>query len=453
MTITITNKKVIEFYKSNPGISIDHVNLLLIDMLEKMVHDSINTSMVSQLLERLKQVELGMISTQESISKMNPELLMNISMKLMEIKKEYMEDTRTILGNTIQDKISPLMKEYNSTVVDKTALLLQELPKSQDSFCTKIHDSMRDLQKFITEESKKVSSGQSIQECIQSIDQKFTATQFVLSTSYDKMDSSIKELKLVQDHQFSSMKEITSSNQQSVSELLKKMENSSSKGKLSENILFNSLQTLYPSASIDFVGMSKETGDFIVERTGKPKILIENKNWESTVPRDEVEKFIRDTSLQKCCGIFLSQNTGIANKENYEISVHDGNVLLYVHHVHNDAEKVKIAMDIVDHFKERMDESAGDVDMDTIPKDVLDKINEECQVFITQKMGLQKLVKDFQVKMCKQLEEMTLPSLDKYLASRYTSASAQNIVCSCGFPCKNKQALASHKRACKSSPK
>ena len=100
-----------------------------------------------------------------------------------------------------------------------------------------------------------------------------------------------------------------------------------------------------------------------------------------------------------------------------------------------------------------MDESAGDVDMDTIPKDVLDKINEECQVFITQKMGLQKLVKDFQVKMCKQLEEMTLPSLDKYLASRYTSASAQNIVCSCGFPCKNKQALASHKRACKSSPK
>jgi len=313
MEITIKNKKVVEFYQANPNISVDHVNLLLVDMMEKMVHDSMNSSMVSQLLERLKNIEMSMTTAQESISKLNPELLLNISMKLMEIKKEYMEDTRTILSSTVNDKISPLLKEYNSTVLDKTALLLQELPKSQDSFSSKIHESMRDLQKSILEETKKVSSGQSIQECIQSIDQKFTATQFILSTSYDKMDSSIKELKLVQDHQFSSVKELSSLNQQSVSELLKKMENSSSKGKVSENILFNSLQTLYPSASIEFVGMSKETGDFILERTGKPKILIENKNWESTVPRDEVEKFIRDTSLQKCCGIFLSQNTGIAN--------------------------------------------------------------------------------------------------------------------------------------------
>ena len=449
MAITIKNKKVVDFYQANPNISVDHVNLLLVDMMEKMVHDSMNSTMVSQLLDRLKNIETSMATAQESISRLNPELLLNISMKLMEIKKEYMEDTRTIMNSTVNDKISPLLKEYNSTVLDKTALLLQELPKSQDSFSSKIHDSMRDLQKSILEETRKVSSGQSIQECIQSIDQKFTATQFILSTSYDKMDTSIKELKLVQDHQFSSVKELTSVNQQSVSELLKKMENSSSKGKVSENILFNSLQTLYPSASIEFVGMSKETGDFILERTGKPKVLIENKNWESTVPRDEVEKFIRDTSLQKCCGIFLSQNTGIANKENYEISVHDGNVLLYVHHVHNDAEKIKIAMDIVDHFKERMDENAGDVEMDTIPKEVLDKINEECQLFLSQKMSLQKIVKDFQLKMCKQLEEMTLPSLDKYLASRYSNASAQSIVCACGFPCKNKQALASHKRACK----
>jgi hypothetical protein len=51
--IKITNKKVVEFYQANPNISVDHVNLLLVDMMEKMVHDSMNTSMVSQLLERL----------------------------------------------------------------------------------------------------------------------------------------------------------------------------------------------------------------------------------------------------------------------------------------------------------------------------------------------------------------------------------------------------------------
>ena len=51
MAITIKNKKVVDFYQANPNISVDHVNLLLVDMMEKMVHDSMNSSMVSQLLE------------------------------------------------------------------------------------------------------------------------------------------------------------------------------------------------------------------------------------------------------------------------------------------------------------------------------------------------------------------------------------------------------------------
>jgi hypothetical protein len=52
--IKIMNKKVVNFYQANPNISVDHVNLLLVDMMEKMVHDSVNTSVVSHLLETMK---------------------------------------------------------------------------------------------------------------------------------------------------------------------------------------------------------------------------------------------------------------------------------------------------------------------------------------------------------------------------------------------------------------
>jgi len=52
--IKITNKKVVDFYQANHNISVVHVNLLLVDMIEKMVHDSVNTSVVSQLLETMK---------------------------------------------------------------------------------------------------------------------------------------------------------------------------------------------------------------------------------------------------------------------------------------------------------------------------------------------------------------------------------------------------------------
>lgn len=442
--IQIINKKVVDFYKANPNISIDHVNLLLVDMMEKMVHDSMNSTMVSQLLERLTAMELDIKQV-----KQHSEVWNNLSMKLMEFKKEYMDDIRGIVNGNVSEKISPLLKEYNGHLMDKTTLLFQDiLPKNQDAFSEKVKESMKEFQRTILEETNKVSSGHSIQEYMKTFDQKFNTLQLVLTATHERMDSSFKEIKTTQEHQFTNVKELTVLNQQSVSDLLKKMDNSSFKGKISENLVFHILQTLYPSGSIEFVGTTKETGDFILERNGKFKILIENKNWESNVPKDEVEKFMRDTASQKCCGVFLSQHTGIANKENYEINVHDGNVLIYVHHVNNDSEKIKLAIDIVDHFKERLDEMDQGNEVDTIQKEILDKINEEYQLHISQKTMIQKTIKDFQVKLCKQIDDIHIPSLEMYLSSRYTSAS-NSVVCTCGKPCKNQQAYSAHRRTCK----
>jgi hypothetical protein len=433
--IKITNKKVVEFYQANPNISVDHVNLLLVDMMEKMVHDSMNTSMVSQLLERLNTIESEVKRTQESVSKTNPELFM----KLMEIKKEYMEDVRSIMNTNVSERVAPLLKEYNSHLLDKTALLFQ----SQD-LSTKLQESIRDLQKSIVEESRKVSGQQSIQEFLQSMDQKFNTTQLLLTSSYEKMDSGLKEIKTVQEHQLGSVKE----NHHSVQEMLRKMDNSSFKGKIGETLVFHILQGLYPSANLEFVGTTKETGDFILERRGKQKILIENKNWDTNVPRDEVEKFMRDTAIQNCCGLFLSQHTGIANKENFEINIQDGNVLLYVHHVNNDADKIKVAIDILDHFKERLDEMGEDIEVESIPKEVLDKINENYRTVSVKKTNLIKQLKDFQTSMAKQIESIDLPDLQLYLAPRYASAD-NKIYCECGHSCNTKQGMSAHKRYCK----
>ena len=433
--IKITNKKVVEFYQANPNISVDHVNLLLVDMMEKMVHDSMNTTMVSQLLERLNTIESEVKKTQESVSKTNPELFM----KLMEIKKEYMEDVRSILNTNVSERVAPLLKEYNGHLLDKTTLLFQ----TQD-ISTKLQESIRDLQKSIVEESRKVSGQQSIQEFLQSMDQKFNTTQLLLTSSYEKMDYGLKEIKTAQEHQLGSVKE----NHHSVQEMLRKMDNSSFKGKIGETLVFHILQGLYPSANLEFVGTTKETGDFILERRGKQKILIENKNWDTNVPRDEVEKFMRDTSIQNCCGLFLSQHTGIANKENFEINIQDGNVLLYVHHVNNDADMIKVAIDILDHFKEKLDEIGQDIEVESIPKEVLDKINENYRTVLVKKTNMIKQLKDFQTSMSKQIESIDLPDLQLYLAPRYASADTMIYCENCKYSCKTKQGMSAHKRHC-----
>ena len=248
---------------------------------------------------------------------------------------------------------------------------------------------------------------------------------------------------------FKEMKEITNQNQQSVSVILNKLENSSSKGKMSENILYNILQLMYPSANIDSVGAQKETGDFMFTRKNKATLLIENKNWERNVPQTEVQKFIRDCEIQNCSGLFLSQHCGICNKDNFEIDIHDGNVLLYIHNVNYDKEIIKVGIDIIDHFKSNLDKINHKVDVNTIKKEVLDNIHKEYNNYRVQKDILQKMIKDTQTKLLKQLDEFQMPDLEKYLSMYYSFSSGKFVCEHCGFVSEKKAGLSAHIRGCK----
>jgi hypothetical protein len=438
MSLTTTNEKIVTFYQKHPSLSFDHANLLLIDLMEKMIEDSLSTSMVSQLVEKLKTIEGDIKCVNECVNRNQQENYTQLSLKMRELKSEYIEDVKTILTSNVSEKISPLLKDYNQTFLDKTQLLFNDIiPKNNSN-----------LQEYI--KSILEHNPQSVHEDLINLEQKFTATQLALTTTNERMEYGFKELKTNQDHQFGNVREIATSNQQSVAELLGKMNNSSSKGKLSENMLFSILQTLYPSAIVDSVGTTKESGDVMLERRDKPRILIENKDYNRSVPTEEVNKFIRDIETQKgCCGLFLSQSSGICGKESFEIQVHDSCVLLYIHNVNNDADKIKIGIDIIDHFKEMLDNLDQGAEVDTINKDVLKEMNDEYKVWVTTKTNMLKGIKEFHESMKKQLDTMTIPTLEKYLSTRFTPITNGIIYCQyCDFPCKNKQSHSAHLRGC-----
>jgi rubrerythrin/predicted Holliday junction resolvase-like endonuclease len=400
--LSTSNPKVIEFYKKHPELSFEHTNLLFVEMLEKMVDDKVSTSMVSQLLERLKSME-------DSLSRQDG----TMSLKMLEMKDKYMEDMKVVLSNNVSEKFSPLLQSYNQQLLDKTTILFQNI----------LPDKMKELQSLITEESKKTTPD------LSQLEQRFLQTQ--------------KDI----EHGFKHVAEISTQNQQSVTELLSKMNNSSYKGKISENMIYSILESLYPSANIEFVGTTKETGDFIVSRKNKPKVLIENKDYTRTVPTEEVNKFIRDIETQKCCGLFIS-NSGIAGKDNFEVQVHNGDVLVYVQFCNYDSDKIKMAIDIIDHFKEMLDNLNEDTDTDSISKDLIKDINDEYKVWVTNRSTMLKSIKDFHDTMKKQLDSMSIPSLEKYLSTRFTPVSSMMTCEHCGFPCKNKQSLSAHLRGC-----
>lgn len=453
-TLSVDNEKIWTFYKTYSSLSFEAANLLFIDLLEKIIPDTkncVSTTLAEQLVEQMKHIQTQMNNVTDNLSQLRTENVNHLALKLSEFKKDYIDDIKMIITNNVSDKIAPLLKEQNSIMIDKTHILINDiLPKNNEHISNQLKESIKSLHYSITEDTNKFLSSsinpRTLQDFISNLEQKFTQSE-------QRIESNIRDIKTTNDN----IREISTAHQQTsislnatVNDMLKKMENASTKGKISENIVFNILTNLFPSATdIEYVGDKKESGDIMLVRENKPTILIENKNWDKIVSKEEVKKFIHDVETQNCCGIFLSQNTGIANKRNFEITVHNNtHILLFMHEVNYDAEKIKLGVEIIDHFKETLDKFDDKSEIDTIDKDVLDSISKEYQECCSQKLNIIKTVKDFGLKLSKQVEDISFPNLEKYLSARYTFAVGKMVCEYCNFIAKNQQALSAHQRGC-----
>jgi hypothetical protein len=358
---------------------------------------------------------------------------------LNEYRKEYIESLKLVLSSNNTDYVAPLIKEINNNLLDKTSIMLHEfIPKNQEFLSKDLTSQFKLFQSSILSETNKLLTStldkQTIELFFSNINQTLGQSQNTLTTLISSSENRIESRIVETERKMNEIKEISSVNNQSqqtlqtnVTEILKKFEKGSSKGNISEHITYNILLSLFPCAQVDHVGNEqKETGDIMLVRNNKPKILIENKDHDSkNVPKQEVEKFIRDCEIQDCCGIMLAQHKGITNKQNFEIQINNGNVLLYVHEVNFDNDKIKTAIEIVEHFKIKLDE-LGSNDQDCmIEKNVLDEINKEFINYVNQKSNMTKLLKDFSEKMNLSIIDLKLPSLEKYLSSRFAFSSIQ----------------------------
>jgi hypothetical protein len=452
--LSVANEKIWNFYKKNSTLTFETTNLLFIDFMEKIIPDEntgLTTTFAEQLVESMKTIQSQIAGVADNLSHIRNDTISNITTKLSDFKKDYIDDIKMVLTNNVADKIAPLLREQNSMMLDKTHLLINEImPKNNEYLSKQINESIKSLHSSITDDTNKFLSSsinpRTLQDFISGLEQKFIQSE-------QRLEINIRDIKTTNDK----IREISTAHQQTsvslnstVNEMLKKMENASTKGKISENIVFNILNTLFPSAQeIEYVGDKKETGDIMLSRENKPTILIENKNWEKIVSKEEVKKFIHDVETQNCCGLFLSQNTGIANKRNFEITIHNSkHILLFMHEVNYDAEKIKLGIEIIDHFKETLDKFDDKSDIDTIDKDVLDSINKEFQECCSQKLNILKTIKDFSQKLLKQVDEINFPNLEEYLSSRYTFSVGKMVCEYCSFIAKNQQALSAHHRGC-----
>ena len=461
-TLTVNNKQLWDFFNEHPNLSFEDMNLLFIDVLTKIMdvsNPSLNSNIASQLVDSVKTLQSQVACVSALMSKSQVDINTCLTLKFIEFKRDYMADLQMILSSNTADRVAPIIKECNDALLDKTRIMLGEiLPKNKEAISIEIENSIKSLHSMINIDTDKLVRGAVTKESLdlhmKSIEDMFSHTilssqtifNSIVSSSESRIDVKLSELKDI-----SKMNNLTQTTlQTNVGELLRKMENSSSKGRISENILYSCLHSLYPTAQIDFVGTTKESGDIMMFRKDKPTILFENKNYEKNVTQEEVRKFLRDVELKDCSAILLAQHYGITNKGNFEIELNNSNVLLYLHKVEYDADKIKAAVDIIDHFKRALvDREHSSGETLSIDKEILDDINREYQIFTTNRLSHIKMIKDYNQKLIAQAEELKIPNLELYLSKLYASSSSKNDVCEhCDYAAKNARALVAHYRGC-----
>jgi hypothetical protein len=235
---------------------------------------------------------------------------------------------------------------------------------------------------------------------------------------------------------------------ETLQEFLQKQGGSQFRGATSETLVEETLSALYPSASVVRTTGFTAAGDFKLDRGPHlPVVLVENKNYSRNVENTEVQKFVRDVTVQRCSGVMLSQKSGIVGKRDFEIEVDNANVLVYVHHVQDHPEKITAAVEVIDSLAARLKnlEAAEHTDGTFLPKEVVDSINTEMQKFMQKKNALLTSVKEGAKRTVAQIEELHLPELSKILSEKYASAEAKAYPCEdCGRTFDARRSLNAH---------
>lgn len=444
--LTVKNKRCIEFYEKNSHIDFESVNLIFLDILEKLMNnmsqtldDSYTRESLKTLLETNKHLsnKLEIIGesqkntsttvnhVQNTVSELNTQITNNIYGKISDLRDKYIQDLRDAFkekDNVV--KINELIEKNNNVLLEKTSQILKEIiPRNQESYYNMLKHDILSLQSNFKQE-------QNQELLIEKINSKLSGFQEQIINKVkeqtDRSDTTISDVK----------------------NYLEKQKNSTLKGKQGEQKLEVILNDLFRSADItNCTGMTM-CGDFIMRRKDKSTILFENKEYNTNIPNEEIKKFIRDVEHNNCSGIFLSQSSGITNKNHFEIETHHGNILIYIHYVKYEPETILLAVNALDNLSNKLKsiQTVGE----TISTDVLTLINKEYQDFIHQKKVLLENVKNNHKELLKQITEMDLPNLTGVLNKKFAQVeSAQHKCDICNvFIGKNAKALAAHKRKC-----
>lgn len=445
--MNITSKKVLQFYKSNPHFDINEMNEFLVDFITRLQSQTpsqnMNESAMTTLLQSINKkcntlsdtitdVHTAQTRLRSDLSDLQKTMMDNIALKLYDSRDQYIKEFEKCINSAQNNEF----QKHQHMANDNIEKLLDKLRIHFNDHFVSSFDSQ--FKKFSTDISLEFSKATESGDL-----NKFEAT---LNSKYDTLYNFI----LHNNHEFRTQltKMDVSEDINHIKTFFDRQKHSSNKGNDGENKLESILNEIFPTANVVNTSGKSKSGDFIVERDGLSSIMFENKDYTNNVPIAEVDKFIRDIECINTHGIFLSQCSGISLKEDFRIDTHDNKIVVFLHNVQYSADKIKLAVTMLDHLIIKLNQI--EIKGDMISEETMMDINKEFCVFVQRKTNALEMLKRFNKDMTKELTDIQLPELHSLLSQKYATNDSSTSKCPhCNREFKNAKGLAGHLKHCK----
>ena len=163
--IVLQNERVCKFYQQNPTINFEAVNIIFVELFEKLlanINTTMNATINSQILtnvndntKTLDKLNTRIHHLQEKITYMTEDITAKIANAFINVKKEYIDELKLIVQCQTTENIGTLLEKNNNTLIDKTTLLLNDvIPKNNHQSFNQIQENIRGFHKSIIDDTK-----------------------------------------------------------------------------------------------------------------------------------------------------------------------------------------------------------------------------------------------------------------------------------------------------------
>jgi hypothetical protein len=429
--LTTKNERIVKFYDIRKDLDFEKMNIMLIDFMEK-ISSNTDANREDFLLSSFKNLEThvhdmrdtiklsnqNIVNLQTTIANIPSNMSDNIGSKLIDIKENSVREIERVLETNKHCTTEHIDTKFKSVIIDNFKHMLD----------------VNLVEYKNTLENKNQSF-----EILDSINVNFqtrcdSLQQFILSIVKELQETTIKNSNILD----------------TLNTNADRQKSANYKGIDSENKLETTLNDIFPEANIINTTGKPNCGDFWLEREDRDKIMIENKDHKVNITIPAIEDFIKHADYVGCHGILVSHQSGVAKKKNFQIDIHNKHILIYIHNANYDKEKIRLAVDAIDHLSNSLKKYSNTDELElNITSDIIKAINKEYHIFLGEKLELVRTLKTFNDDMKKHIDKLEFPELAKVLAQQFASTESTLLKCQyCKTIWKNAKALTKHKQTC-----